>query len=167
MGDVDVITKDSRNSFSNYRDGGPEPDIALMIKLVAVVRGFRTKMDERLRRIGQSVSRMETLAAIMNLPDPKSQSDVARRLRVEGATVTRMIDILSKEGLVERHPHPDDRRINLVAITPAGETALEEIFGIYDGLRDHVLADLSGDDRAQMHRMLDGVIARIDNPPAE
>jgi MarR family transcriptional regulator for hemolysin len=156
-----------RSTFETYRAGGTTLDIGVMVKLVLTVRGFRGQLDERLRRIGHSVSRMETLAAIMNMPDPKSQSDVARRLRVEGATVTRMIDILSREGLVERAPDPGDRRVNLLTITPVGETVLAEIFDVYDNLRGHVLAGLDEADRNEMHRLLDLILAAIDNPPAD
>lgn len=155
------------DTFATYRAGGSPPDVALMIKLVLTVRGFRGQLDERLRKIGHSVSRMETLAAIMNMADPKSQSDVARRLRVEGATVTRMVDILAREGLVERSPAANDRRVNLLSITPAGEQALVEIFTVYDHLRSHVLADLATEDRAALHRLLDTMLARIDAPPED
>ena len=151
-------------SFETYRAGGVPQDVGLMVKLVLTVRGFRSQLDERLRRMGQSVSRMETLAAIMNMPGPRSQTDVARRLRVEGATVTRMIDILEKEGLVLRTPDPADRRVNLISITPAGEAVLAEIFAVYDQLRGHVLADLGLDEREEMHRLLDRMLARIDSP---
>ncbi len=157
----------ARSTFEIYRAGETTIDIGLMVKLVLTVRGFRGQLDERLRRIGQSVSRMETLAAIMNMPGTKSQSDVARRLRVEGATVTRMIDILSREGLVERTPDPGDRRVNLLSITPAGEAALEEIFVVYDRLRGHVLAGVDESDRQEMHRMLDLILTAVDNPAPE
>ncbi|MFC3102120.1 MarR family winged helix-turn-helix transcriptional regulator [Altererythrobacter lauratis] len=152
------------SGFETYRAGGTTPDIALMVRLILTVRAVRGQLDERLRRIGQSASRMETLAAIMNMPDPKSQSDVARRLRLEGATVTRMIDVLSREGLVERAPDPADRRVNLLSITPAGEAALRDIFAVYDSLRDHVLADLDPAERAMLHDMLGRIIARVDAP---
>ncbi|MFC3098680.1 MarR family winged helix-turn-helix transcriptional regulator [Alteraurantiacibacter palmitatis] len=152
------------SGFATYRAGGTTPDIALMVRLILTVRAVRGQLDERLRRIGQSASRMETLAAILNMPDPKSQSDVARRLRLEGATVTRMIDVLSREGLVKRAPDPADRRVNLLSITPEGEAALEEIFAVYDNLRDHVLADLDPAERAMMHDLLGRIIARVDAP---
>jgi DNA-binding MarR family transcriptional regulator len=42
--------------------------------------------------------------------------------------VTRMIDLLSAEGLVERSPHPSDRRINLLRVTEQGEVELRRIF---------------------------------------
>ncbi len=157
----------SRSSFDIYRDGETTLDISLMVKLVLVVRGFRGQLDERLRKIGQSTSRMETLSAILNMKDPKSQSDVAKRLRVEGAAVTRMDDILSKEGLVERTPDPGDRRVNLLSITAAGEEALAAIFQVYDTMRTHLLSDLANAEKREMHRVFDLMMGRLENPPGD
>ncbi|MXP41484.1 MarR family transcriptional regulator [Altererythrobacter soli] len=153
-----------KSTFDIYREGGTTRDISLLIKLVLMVRRFRNQLDEALRRIDQSTARMEMLSAILNMQGPKSQTDLARRLRVEAATVTRMIDILGKEGLVERTPDPNDRRVNLLSISPKGEAVLAEIFRVYDRLRSHLLQDLSADDVEQMHAMIDLMTARLDEP---
>jgi MarR family transcriptional regulator for hemolysin len=152
------------SSFATYKAGGTKPDIRMLITMVLLVRGFRNRLEEELRKIDQSAARMETLAAILNMPGDKSQTDVARRLRIEGATVTRMIDILGKEGLVERKPHPTDRRINLVDITPAGEREMERIFRIYDRLRNHLLEGFGPEEVTVMQGMLDRMMHRLDMP---
>ena len=120
-------------------------------------------MDERLRAIGQSTSRMEALGAIMNMKGPKSQRDVAKRLRVEGATITRIIDILGAEGLVARTVDPKDRRINLIEISPKGESVLKEIFAIYDEVRDDIVEGLSADEKRVLSSALDRMLARLDS----
>ena len=120
-------------------------------------------MDERLRAIGQSTSRMEALGAIMNMKGPKSQRDVAKRLRVEGATITRIIDILGAEGLVARTVDPKDRRINLIEISPKGEAVLKEIFAIYDEVRDAIVEGLSADEKRVLSSALDRMLARLDS----
>ena len=135
----------------------------MMIRMVLVVRRFRNRMDERLRAIGQSTSRMEALGAIMNMKGPKSQRDVAKRLRVEGATITRIIDILGAEGLVARTVDPKDRRINLVEISPKGEAVLKEIFAIYDEVRDDIVEGLSADEKRVLSSALDRMLARLDS----
>lgn len=156
--------KREMSSFEKYREGGTTNSIRTLIEMVLVVRQFRNKLDERLRDIDQSCARMETLSAILNMRGPKSQSDVAKRLRVEGATVTRMVDILSNEGLVERTGHPTDRRVNLLSISPKGEAALEKIFDAYDDLRYHVLDGLSADDIDTLHRILGHMMAQLEKP---
>ena len=156
--------RQSSTSFEVYKQGGTTREIRMMIDFVLLVRGFRNKLDEELRKIGQSAARMETLAAILNMQGDKSQSDVARRLRIEGATVTRMVDILSKEGLVERTPDARDRRVNLLSLTPAGVDTVERIFTIYDRVRGHMLEGMDADQIDEMTLVLESMIGRLDMP---
>jgi MarR family transcriptional regulator, transcriptional regulator for hemolysin len=153
-----------KSSFETYRDGATTSSISALVKMVVIVRQFRNQLDERLRNIGQSTARMEMLSAILNIKGPKSQSDLAKRLRVEGATITRMIDILSNEGLVERSPDSKDRRVNLISISPKGEIVLERIFEIYDELRFHILDGLAPEDIDTLHRLFDHMIVRLEQP---
>ena len=156
-----------QDSFEVYKDGNTTRDIQMLVSMVLLVRGFRNKLDEKLRKIQQSTARMETLSAILNMQGDKSQSDVARRLRIEGATVTRMIDILSKEGLVERKPAPHDRRVNLISITPEGEDAVKRIFKVYDRVRNHILQDIAPDQVDMLSELIKTMLGRLDEPLPE
>src|SRR5918998_381651 len=113
---VDAVSELS--SFEIYRAKGTTPKIQLTVCVV---------LDERLRPMGQSSARMEALSAILNAPEPSSQIDIAKRLRIEGPTMTRMIDSLAQDGLVERRPAPGDRRTKHQALTPAGEQVLKDV----------------------------------------
>jgi MarR family transcriptional regulator for hemolysin len=156
--------KRNKSGFETYREGLTTNSISALIKMVLVVRQFRHILDENLRAINHSCARMETLSAILNIRGSKSQSDIAKRLRVEAATVTRMVDILSQEGLVERTADPNDRRVNLLSISSKGEIELEKIFDVYDTLRFHVLEGLSAEDIETLHRLCDHLLARLALP---
>ena len=56
-----------------------------------------------------------------------SQVDLSKRLFVNRADVTGLIDRLEKGGYVKRGSHPTDRRINLIAITSKGLELLEHL----------------------------------------
>ncbi len=56
-----------------------------------------------------------------------SQVDLSKRLFVNRADVTGLIDRLEKGGFVKRGNHPTDRRINLIAITSKGLELLEHL----------------------------------------
>ncbi|WP_395108760.1 MarR family transcriptional regulator [Actinomadura sp. SCN-SB] len=51
---------------------------------------------------------------------------IGTRLMVHPASVTNVIGRLERRGLVERRPSPDDRRVVLATITPAGRELAEE-----------------------------------------
>ena len=115
-----------------------------------------------LRPIEQSSARMEAMSAIMNAEGPNAEIDIAKRLRIEGPTMTRMVDSLSADGLVERRQAPHDRRTNFLSLTPRGEEVLERIFATAEPLRARLLAGLSEEQMEQMNQLLDLLLARLD-----
>ncbi len=157
------------SNFEVYRQGGSTQDIKLTVALVLVARRWRALIDERLRPTGQSSARMEALSAIMNSPDPSPQVVIANRLRIEGPTMTRMIDALSRDGLVERRTAPADRRTKYLSLTHEGEAALEQIFEVTDPMRERLLEGIAPEDLDRLHKVLKLMLSRLDAglPPAE
>src|SRR5687768_10152694 len=153
--------EDAKSNFEIYRSGGTTRDIRLTINLVIVARRWRSLLDERLRLIGQSSARMEALAAIINSPALSAQVDIARRLRIEGPTMTRMLDTLEADGLVERLPDPSDRRTKQLRLTEQGEKVLEDIFAIADELRDRLLDGLPADKVDELNAFLMQLTERL------
>jgi len=150
------------SNFAIYRDGGTTREIRLTINLVLVARRWRSLLDERLRLIGQSSARMEALGAIMNSPALSAQVNIAKRLKIEGPTMTRMLDTLEADGLVERLPDPSDRRTKQLRLTAEGERVLQEIFTIADELRDRLLDGLPADKIDELNAFLGLLTERLD-----
>ena len=50
-----------------------------------------------------------------------TQFEIAAEMQVTSSNVTFLVDGLEKEGLVQRLPHPTDRRTTQVQLTPDGE----------------------------------------------
>jgi MarR family transcriptional regulator for hemolysin len=151
-----------KSSFDIYRGGGTTRPIRLTVLLVIVARRWRSLLDERLRQIGQSAARMEALAAIINSPWPSAQVDIAKRLRIEGPTMTRMLDSLEADGLVERLPDPNDRRTKQLRLTPRGEAVLEDIVTIADALRERLLEDVPAETMDELNGFLGMLSDRLD-----
>ena len=151
-----------KSNFEIYREGGTTRDIRVTVNLVLVARRWRSLLDERLRAVGQSSARMEALAAIFNSPSLSAQVDIAKRLRIEGPTMTRMLDTLEADGLVERLPDPGDRRTKQLRLTPAGEKVLEEIFAITDALRERLLEGVEPQRMDELNELLVMLTGRLD-----
>ncbi|HEY6815273.1 MAG TPA: MarR family transcriptional regulator [Croceibacterium sp.] len=154
--------KRTKSNFATYREGGTTRDIRVTVNLVLVARRWRSLLDERLRLIGQSSARMEALAAIINSPSLSAQVDIAKRLRIEGPTMTRMLDTLEADGLVERLADPADRRTKQLRLTPAGEKVLEEIFAIADSLRERLLEGVATERMDELNELLVMLTERLD-----
>ena len=144
------------------REGYPSPDLGLMIAIVLAGRRWRSLLDEGLRQMGHSASRMEAMAAIAYSPASTTQIQVAKRVGIEGPTLTRTLDMLEADGLVERLADPTDRRNKHMRLTSAGYKALGEMFDTMAKWREQLLADVPKADIKQNLGFLSMLLERID-----
>jgi DNA-binding MarR family transcriptional regulator len=86
-------------------------------------------------------------AALLELgaaePAGVAPSELARRLAVARRTATLYVDILERHGWAERSAHPDDRRMVLASLTPAGRQLLDELGSAYKRRLGALLGDLT------------------------
>jgi DNA-binding MarR family transcriptional regulator len=68
---------------------------------------------------------------------------LARAADLNPATITAMLDSLARNGIIERKPDPDDRRVILVSLTEAGQDLMAERRARWFALWDEHLGDLS------------------------
>jgi DNA-binding MarR family transcriptional regulator len=54
-------------------------------------------------------------------------SELADRLFLDKSTLSRTVDTLVTQGLVERSPHPDDRRVVRLRLTSDGRSCCDEV----------------------------------------
>lgn len=141
------------------------PRMRLTVQLVLIARRWRSLLDDRLRLIGQSSARMEALWAIAYTPPQSPQIEIARRIGIEGATLTRMLDTLEAEGLVERVPDPSDRRSKHIRITDEGKAVLEEIVAIADELRTTLVKGIAGSAIDEANDFLAEILGRLEATP--
>ena len=85
---------------------------------------------------------------------PLTLRALADRLAADPAYVTLMVDDLEERGLVQRLPHPEDRRAKLVQLTAAGRAAAERADAILDE-PPAALRDVPGADLAALVRVLE------------
>ena len=145
------------------------PNLRLTIQMVLMARRWRAILDDRLRPLGQSSARMETLSAIYRSPRTSQQVELAKRLGVEGATITRMLDSLEGEGLVERRADPSDRRAKHIKLTKRGEAELAKITNVAEVLRSHLLEGIAPGDIDKANEFLAHLLDRLSGefPPTD
>jgi DNA-binding MarR family transcriptional regulator len=100
---------------------------------------------------GVSFGTMRALRRIASRPMP--MRELAGLLGVEPPNLTAVIDDLEHSGLVERHPHPTDRRIKLVVATPKGAALARRAEKILDRPPAGLL-DLPADELETLVRIL-------------
>ena len=103
----------------------------------AGVRGYHYRLLAALEEFGQA-----------------SQAALGRRTSIDRSDVVAALNDLAARGLIERSPDPDDRRRNVITITPAGVEQLRNLDEIVVGVQERLLAPLSRADRAQLIELL-------------
>ena len=84
-----------------------------------------------------------------------TMTQLAGEVSLTSGGITRLVDRIAEAGYVERQHCPNDRRSVHVVLTAAGEDKLAEATAHHlGGLDRHLLAPLSGDERAQLEATL-------------
>ena len=82
------------------------------------------------------------------------QTGLCDVIMLDRSTVATLLARLEEKGLVTRKSAADNRRKNLVALTPAGETILGEVEPSLDAVEVRLLAPLSAAERATLLALL-------------
>jgi MarR family transcriptional regulator for hemolysin len=126
-------------------------------------RAWRQAVDRRLKYLGVSQASWMTIAIAAKADSPLSQSELADRLGVEGATMVAMVDRLVKAGLVVRQASATDRRVKRVVLTPAGFAIYEKVKTEADTLRKQLLAKMDGKKLLVAAELLESLRGIIDS----
>jgi DNA-binding MarR family transcriptional regulator len=87
--------------------------------------------------------------------DGLRQYQIAERILLTKHNLTRLLDRLEHNGLVERRGCPEDGRGNIVTITRKGTTLRREMWPVYAGaVREHFTGRLTATDVESLSRIL-------------
>jgi DNA-binding MarR family transcriptional regulator len=82
---------------------------------------------------------------------------LAERLGIDASYVTAIADQLEERGLIERRPHPTDRRIKSLALTDEGRRVRDRILvDLWTAVP--ILDGLTALERRELRRLLDKAI---------
>ena len=95
-----------------------------------------------------------TILAKLNFADGITQKELADYLVRNVASVTRALDNLEKEKLIERHKHPTDRRANNLSITAKGREKFEKVFPLLQNRNKQITNGLTKKDYDELVRIL-------------
>ncbi len=124
-----------------------------------VARLLRKRFEQRARGKGLTRAQWQTLA-LLSANDGIKQRCLADLLEVEAITLTRTLDRLAALGLIERRPHPTDRRVHLIHIREAARPLLEDMRSLGALTRAEALQGVS---REEQERLLQTLQTMKDN----
>lgn len=118
-----------------------------------VGRLLRTYSDQRARHFGMTRAQWAVLLRLERREGLK-QSDLAEDLDIQPITLTRLVDRLCVNGLIERRPDPNDRRAKRLYLTPAARPLLDRISDEVEVVAQHVLTGVNANSAESMYSQL-------------
>lgn len=145
----------------------PSREIAFLINDVA--RLLRTYADQRAATFGMTRAQWAVLVRLERAEGLK-QNELADMLDVQPITLTRLVDRLCDNGLIERRSDPKDRRAKRLYLTPAARPVIERLHVVGETLMAEVVEGLDSNALDTMNknfsRMRDNLRQAIQKKPA-
>ncbi len=125
----------------------------------------RARRHDRVRTVAAVPLDRAAVVILRQLAEagPVRSGELAARLQVEAPHVSRQVHRLRQAGYVDRVPDPDDRRAQLIELTPSGKAASDRIREVGISGMQAALAHWSPQELHQLatllHRMVDDFLA--------
>ena len=125
----------------------------------AVSSGFQAKLAPL-----EILPRDFALLRAVGAAEGQSQQAIGERLRLPASRMVAFLDSLEERGLLERRPHPTDRRARALHLTEAGRGLLAEAYAAALDFERDLCAGLSATERERLLELLGTVVATLGLP---
>ena len=121
----------------------------IAFQIMDVARMLRTYADQRARQFGISRAQWGVLVRL-DRSEGLKQSELAEILDLQPITLTRLLDRLAHNGLIERRADPNDRRANRLYLTPAARPLITKLADLGQDMMETVLEELDDESNARL-----------------
>ena len=96
-----------------------------------------------------------------------TQVELSKMMLVNRANITTLIDRMEKAGLVARKPVPNDRRYNIIELTPHGVEMYQKVSGIYKQKIGQIMHVLNDEELESLKTVLEKLRRNLDTIPID
>src|SRR6266540_6596516 len=132
---------------------GRDPALEVWVVLARAFNAVERHSRASIARFGLGTTEFGVLEALYHKGE-LPVCEVQRRILVESSSTTYVVDKLVKRGLVRRRHSGTDRRVVLLALTPAGRRLIRRIFPPHAHAMRQALAALPPREQARAIRLL-------------
>lgn len=137
------MTNSKAQDYEKALHKGDEPHL-----LREVIRTYQVLMAGISREIGMPASRLAVLRILAITDGGAGVMDLARSLGINAAAVTRQVQDLERDRLIQRRSDPNDGRRTRLGLSPKGRRLFEEIHERSHALERSLSAAISADEMA-------------------
>ena len=89
------------------------------------------------------------------------QTELTNQIYAEPNTVTAMVTLLEKRGILRRKPSPTDKRVRQLYLSPHGQTVMYRLSADWKPMRELLHKHFSGEDGERALEILDEIATRM------
>jgi DNA-binding MarR family transcriptional regulator len=153
---------DEPNGATAVDPGAAPPSVAFLVSRLGFEVG--TRLAEGLAPLGIEPRHFGLLRALA-INEGQSQRAIGEALDIHPNRMVALVDDLERLRLVQRRPHPTDRRAYALVLTPKGRRALQKAFEIAIDIENSLCADLTPDERSELLSLLGKLRPLYGGPP--
>ena len=125
--------------------------LRLWLRILKTSRAVEAELRERLRvAFGTTLPKFDVMAALERHPAGLTMTELSRQIMVSNGATTSLVDRLAEDGLLQRAPHPSDRRTTIIRLTEAGRGRFLEIAREHEAWVIGLLSGLSAEAKAEL-----------------
>ncbi|MGW7454517.1 MarR family winged helix-turn-helix transcriptional regulator [Streptomyces sp. NPDC054787] len=126
-------------------------------QLCGLVNGLAQRIAEHVRERAATLGLTASQAtALREMSGPMTMRELADRMSCEPSNTTFVVDKLEKQSLIERHPHPTDRRAKRLVLTPEGTALRTRLLELLAA--DSPLSGLTPQEQRVLHGLLEQAV---------
>lgn len=129
-----------------------------------LARLFAIGLQQRIGPLGLAPAQFMTLLELW-VRDGLTQAELVERLDVEQATMANTLARMARDGLIERRPHPDDRRAQQIWLTERARSLQGPATDAASAQNEAALAGLSKAERKELLKLMSRAIGNMRHQP--
>lgn len=123
------------------------------VELCGLVARLGQRMDSHVRRAADTLGITASQAiALREMNEPMTMTELAERMSCERSNASYVVDRMEEQGLVQREPHPTDRRAKVLALTTSGQGCRKNVLDALS--RDAPIDTLTTDEQTALTALL-------------
>jgi DNA-binding MarR family transcriptional regulator len=138
----------------------PSNDAQALFQLVGVAEYLARGVEAVCARHGLTSQQFKLLYFLRGMhPGGAARCEMSKRCLRNSPDMTRMIDRLVRRRLVTRSRSPQDRRVSVAKLTPAGVALLDELEPLIEAETRRAMSPLNEAERRELKRLCGSLIA--------
>jgi len=129
---------------------GDKSSVRVWLRLLSCTMAIEKEVQRRFAERGMTLPRFDVLAAL-DRHGEMNMGALSQALLVSNGNVTQLVQKLVRDGLVEMHKLPSDRRTSIVRLTPDGKAVFDRLARAHQDWIDQMVGGLDYTQRERIY----------------